>query len=113
MPNTSLKTTFKTEQGTGDKEEGLSLWVTNEDADPSVQYVIYENSCDGHPWKYASASSRRFVQVCDTASANNEDKVHNLGTWFEVDYDAKIGHMWGNISFLEGCDDGGNMATTD
>jgi hypothetical protein len=62
------------------------------------------------------------VSVCGTwqgrvvrgiPSVNTDGKVHNLGTWFKSSVETGSGWMWGDISFLEGCDGGGSVAATD
>ncbi|KAI0153237.1 hypothetical protein GGR57DRAFT_502977 [Xylariaceae sp. FL1272] len=109
---------------TGDPEDGPGFWITNQDDDPDVLYFLYENSRDEHPWKYLSLpqGSRAFVQVCSTwqgrivrgiTRVNTDNKPHNLGTWFKSSMDPTLGWMWGDISFLEGCDGGGRVSSTD
>ncbi|KAI5928369.1 hypothetical protein F4810DRAFT_705311 [Camillea tinctor] len=106
----------------GDPEEGPGIWVTNEDNDPNVQYFLYENSRDWHPWKYLTISrgTRAFMQVCPTfqgrvvrgtSRALLDGAAHTLGTW--VEFSLSGGTAWGDISFLEGCDGGVRLATTD
>ncbi|KAI8623541.1 hypothetical protein F5Y19DRAFT_371469 [Xylariaceae sp. FL1651] len=108
---------------TGDPEQGLGFWITNMDDDPNVKYFLYENSRDEHPWKYLSIpqGGRAFVSVCNTwqgrvvrglPSINTDNKAHNLGTWFKSSIGLD-GIMWGDISFLEGCDGGGSVTATD
>ncbi|KAI1259135.1 hypothetical protein F5Y18DRAFT_443680 [Xylariaceae sp. FL1019] len=112
---------FKT---TGDPEDGPGFWITNQDDDPDVMYFLYENSRDEHAWKYLSLpqGSRAFVQVCPTWQGrvvrgipriNTDNTPHNLGTWFKSSIDPALGWMWGDISFLEGCDGGGRVSSTD
>ncbi|KAI0870565.1 hypothetical protein GGS24DRAFT_492907 [Hypoxylon argillaceum] len=108
---------------TGDDEGGPGFWITNHDDSPEVKYFLYENSRDEHPWKYLSLpiGSTAFVSVCPTwqgrvvrgiPEINLDGKVHNLGTWFKSSI-APNGWIWGDISFLEGCDGGGSVAATD
>ncbi|KAI3338540.1 hypothetical protein F4824DRAFT_83705 [Ustulina deusta] len=108
---------------TGDKEEGPGFWITKLDDSPDVKYFLYENSRDQHPWKYLSipTGDRAFVSVCNTWQGrvvrgripfNTDGNVHNLGTWFRSSIGPN-GWMWGDISFLEGCDGGGSVASTD
>ncbi|KAJ8123473.1 hypothetical protein ONZ43_g589 [Nemania bipapillata] len=107
----------------GDEEGGPGFWITNHDDSPEIKYFLYENSRDEHPWKYLSLpiGSTAFVSVCPTwqgrvvrgiPEINLDGKVHNLGTWFKSSI-APNGWMWGDISFLEGCDGGGSVAATD
>lgn len=65
---------------------------------------------------------RAFVSVCrtfqgrvvrGTTDINLDEKSHNLGTWFQATVALHTGSLWGGISFLEGCDGGGSMSTTD
>ncbi|KAI0020446.1 hypothetical protein F4780DRAFT_779566 [Xylariomycetidae sp. FL0641] len=108
---------------TGDPEQGPGFWITNKDVDPNVKYFLYENSRNRHPWKYLSVpqNGRAFVQVCNTwqgrvvrgtLAVNGDGGEHNLATWMESNVDAN-GVMWGDVSFLEGCDGGGSVAATD
>ncbi|KAI0403471.1 hypothetical protein F4802DRAFT_290819 [Xylaria palmicola] len=108
---------------TGDEEDGPGFWITNHDDSPVANYFLYENSRDEHPWKYVSvpAGARAFVSVCGTwqgrivrgvPAINLDGGVHNLGTWFKSSL-APNGWIWGDISFLEGCDGGGGVAATD
>ncbi|KAJ8124063.1 hypothetical protein O1611_g9449 [Lasiodiplodia mahajangana] len=108
---------------TGDEESGPGFWITNHDDSPEVKYFLYENSRDQHPWKYLSlpVGATAFVSVCSTwqgrvvrgtPEVNLDGKVHNLGTWFKSSMGPN-GSIWGDISFLEGCDGGGSVATTD
>ncbi|KAI1427524.1 hypothetical protein F5Y12DRAFT_712058 [Xylaria sp. FL1777] len=108
---------------TGDEEVGPGFWVINRDNSPEAKYFLYENSRDEHPWKYLSIPQGHtaFVSVCDTwqgrivrgtPEINLDGKVHNLGTWFASSIGPN-GWMWGDISFLEGCDGGGSVASTD
>ncbi|KAJ2993023.1 hypothetical protein NUW58_g1973 [Xylaria curta] len=62
-----------------------------------------------------------FVSVCQTwqgrvvrgiPEVNLDGGVHNLGTWFKSSISPN-GWIWGDISFLEGCDGGGSVAATD
>ncbi|TGJ82174.1 hypothetical protein E0Z10_g6591 [Xylaria hypoxylon] len=107
----------------GDEVDGPGFWITKKDDSPEVNYFLYENSRDEHPWKYLSlpTGATAFVSVCGTwqgrvvrgiPKINLDGKVHNLGTWFKSSV-APNGWMWGDISFLEGCDGGGSIATTD
>ncbi|KAI2620827.1 hypothetical protein GGS21DRAFT_536446 [Xylaria nigripes] len=109
---------------TGDDENGPGFWVTNhDDENTEAQYFLYENSRDEHPWKYLSLpiGATAFVSVCKTwqgrvvrgvPEVNLDGNVHNLGTWFKSSI-APNSWMWGDISFLEGCDGGGSVAATD
>ncbi|GAP85597.1 hypothetical protein SAMD00023353_1301410 [Rosellinia necatrix] len=127
VPNTDIKYCGKPDEPaiatTGDKEEGPGFWITNHDDSPEVKYFLYENSRDDHPWKYLSiaAGATAFVSVCDTwqgrvvrgvPKVNLDGRVHNLGTWFQSSV-AAGGWMWGDVSFLEGCDGGGSVAAAD
>ncbi|ETS73203.1 hypothetical protein PFICI_15148 [Pestalotiopsis fici W106-1] len=107
---------------TGDPEVGPGFWITNNDGIKG-DYFIYENSRDEHPWKYITidAGVRSFVQVCSTfqghivrgaASINLDNSAHNLGTWAVANIDT-TGAAWGAISFLQGSDGGGSVASTD
>ncbi|CAJ2511185.1 Uu.00g068100.m01.CDS01 [Anthostomella pinea] len=107
----------------GDPEEGPGFWITNNDDDPKVRYFLYENSRDDHAWKYLMIpqGGRAFVKVCDTwqghvvrgtEAVNFKREVHNLGTWFVSNVDEN-GIMWGDVSFLQGCDGGGSVKATD
>ncbi|KAI0508309.1 hypothetical protein F5B22DRAFT_621577 [Xylaria bambusicola] len=73
-----------------------------------------------NPTKIAPGATA-FVSVCSTwqgrivrgiPEVNLDGEVHNLGTWFKSSV-APNGWMWGDISFLEGCDGGGSVASTD
>ncbi|KAI1820641.1 hypothetical protein F4861DRAFT_50311 [Xylaria intraflava] len=108
---------------TGDAENGPGFWITNHDEGPETKYFLYENSRDEHPWKYLwlSTGATAFVSVCETwqgrvvrglPEVNLDGRVHNLGTWFASSVSPN-GWMWGDISFLEGCDGGGSVAATD
>ncbi|KAI1364508.1 hypothetical protein F5Y08DRAFT_353554 [Xylaria arbuscula] len=108
---------------TGDIPDGPGFWITNFDTSSNVRYFLYENSRDTHPWKYLSVVpfGTAFVSVCPTwqgrivrgtTETNLDGKSHNLGTWFTSSV-APNGWMWGGISFLEGCDGGGAVESTD
>ncbi|KAI0116390.1 hypothetical protein GGR51DRAFT_315779 [Nemania sp. FL0031] len=108
---------------TGDEEDGPGFWITNHDDSSEVKYFLYENSRDQHPWKYLSlpVGATAFVSVCNTwqgrvvrgiPEVNLDGEVHNLGTWFKSSIGPN-GSIWGDISFLEGCDGGGSVAATD
>ncbi|KAI0415157.1 hypothetical protein F5X98DRAFT_389311 [Xylaria grammica] len=108
---------------TGDNVDGPGFFIANYDDSPEATYFLYENSRDEHPWKYISLrkGTVAFVSVCETwqgrvvrgtPEINLDGKVHNLGTWFKSSI-APNGWMWGDISFLEGCDGGGGVASTD
>ncbi|KAI3317046.1 hypothetical protein HD806DRAFT_551218 [Xylariaceae sp. AK1471] len=109
---------------TGDPEQGHGFWITNHDDDPTGHFFLYENSRDWHPWKYLTVpkDGRAFVSVCPTwqgrvvrgvPSVNTDNKVHSLGTWFQSAVSIDDGRLWAGISFLEGCDGGGSVSTTD
>ncbi|KAI1125713.1 hypothetical protein F5Y10DRAFT_246416 [Nemania abortiva] len=108
---------------TGDEEAGSGFWITNHDDSAEVKYFLYENSRDQHPWKYLSlpVGATAFVSVCNSwqgrvvrgiPEVNLDGEVHNLGTWFKSSIGPN-GTIWGDISFLEGCDGGGSVAATD
>ncbi|KAI1352798.1 hypothetical protein F5Y01DRAFT_324060 [Xylaria sp. FL0043] len=107
---------------TGDEEKGPGFWITNRDVSGG-NYFLYENSRDEHPWKSISIPEGKtaFVSVCNTwqgrvvrgnNQTNLDGKVHNLGTWFQSNV-ASNGWMWGAVSFLQGCDGAGSVASTD
>lgn len=73
------------------------------------------------PNQKLSPGATAFVSVCGTwqgrvvrgtPASNLDGGAHNLGTWFQSNL-APNGWMWGDISFLEGCDGGGTVAATD
>ncbi|KAI1851734.1 hypothetical protein JX265_010968 [Neoarthrinium moseri] len=108
---------------TGDAEGGPGFYITNNDVDANVKYFIIENSRDTHPWKYLDIpiGTRAFVSVCSTfqgriqrgnPSVQLDGNAHTLGTWVEASVDS-TGAMYGDISFLEGCDGGAALGTTD
>ncbi|KAI0597656.1 hypothetical protein F4775DRAFT_602078 [Biscogniauxia sp. FL1348] len=111
----------------GDPEEGPGIWVTNNDDDPNVQYFLYENSRDQHPWKYLTIpqGTRAFIQVCPTfqgrvvrgtaalAQRSGEGAARAPRTWVEFSLSGGGAVAWGDISFLEGCDGGARLAATD
>ncbi|KAH9893675.1 hypothetical protein F4778DRAFT_784169 [Xylariomycetidae sp. FL2044] len=108
---------------TGDPENGPGVWITNQDSDPNIKYFFVENSRDEAPWKYLTIAqgARVFVSVCETWQGHiirgtvpvmTDGKSHNLGTWLESNVDLQ-GVMWGDVSFLEGCDGGARVAATD
>ncbi|KAI1341887.1 hypothetical protein F5Y15DRAFT_350716 [Xylariaceae sp. FL0016] len=118
----SLDETAK-EIASSEPESGPGFWITNQDSDANVRYFLYENGRDDHPWKYANVpqGQRFFIQVCSTwqgrivrgtAKVNLDGQTHLLGSWFENNVD-QDGAMWGDISFLEGCDGGGSITATD
>ncbi|KAI1492051.1 hypothetical protein F5X96DRAFT_692449 [Biscogniauxia mediterranea] len=113
----------------GDPEEGPGIWVTNDDDDPNVQYFLYENSRDEHPWKYLTIprGTRAFMQVCPTfqgrvvrgtaavalVDGSSATTLRAPRTWVEFSLSGGGAVAWGDVSFLEGCDGGARLAATD
>ncbi|KAI1813803.1 hypothetical protein GGS20DRAFT_586124 [Poronia punctata] len=108
---------------TGDAEYGPGVYITNLDQGTEGHYFLYENLKDNKPWKHVEVpvGQRVFVAVCPSwqgrvvrglPAVNLDGKPHVQGTLFESAL-AEDGSIFGDISFLRGCDGGGSVNATD
>ncbi|ROT37078.1 hypothetical protein SODALDRAFT_351446 [Sodiomyces alkalinus F11] len=108
----------------GDRDNGgKGVLLQNADSGPARWFHFYHSSYDNMVYKSVKIRSGEtvFVSLCDGfegriqrgTETNWERSIQKLGTWAEFSFDEAGRDIWGNISVLEGCDGGVEIATTD